>query len=188
MWDHHADSRSETARATGIRTARATGIRTTQYPGHRQVHRHDALVNDGRSSARRARRCRRNASRRGVAGRGRWAGGDAGVLYPEGGAGRRRRLPEPGTSGSMDTAGGRRGVGMARQGLFQVAGPRGRTSGQESPGDDDCGEVVMMTRVRWCHQPALATGPGVAGKKRLVDAHRSHRVSSFAGWTETLCP
>ncbi|KAH8039352.1 hypothetical protein HPB51_005682 [Rhipicephalus microplus] len=43
-----------------------------------------------------------------------------------------------------------------------------------------------MTRVRWCHQRALATRPGVAGKKKLEDSHRSQRASSPAGWTGTL--
>ncbi|KAL3197114.1 hypothetical protein MRX96_045001 [Rhipicephalus microplus] len=42
-----------------------------------------------------------------------------------------------------------------------------------------------MTRVRWCHQRALATGPGAAGKKSLVDSHHSRRASSPAGWTGT---
>ncbi|KAL3220466.1 hypothetical protein MRX96_029869 [Rhipicephalus microplus] len=118
----------------------------------------------------------------GVAGRGRWAGSGTGVLNPEGGAGRRRWLPEPGTSGLMNTAGGRRGGRHGQAGTSP--GPRGRKSGQEGRGDDD-GEVVTMTRVRWCHQRALATGQGAAGKEKLVDSHHSQRASSPAGWTET---
>ncbi|KAL3200318.1 hypothetical protein MRX96_043459 [Rhipicephalus microplus] len=56
---------------------------------------------------------------------------------------------------------------MARQELLPVAGPCGQMYGQRDPGDDDGGEVVMMTAVRWCHQRPLTTGSGAAGKKRL---------------------
>ncbi|KAL3192023.1 hypothetical protein MRX96_018142 [Rhipicephalus microplus] len=84
----------------------------------------------------------------------------------------------------MDTAGGRRGGRHGQAGTSP--GPRGRSSGQEGRGnDDDGGEVVRTTRVRWCHQRALATGPGAAGKKRLVNSHHSRRASFPAGRTGT---
>lgn len=120
----------------------------------------------------------------GVPGRGRWAGGGAGVLVPEGGAGRRRRLPEPRKSGSTDTAGGRRGVGMARQGLLQVLvdGLSGRKAG-----------ATATTSAKWSRRPGSA---GVTSRhwrpdrewqarKRLVDSHHSRRASSPAGLTGT---
>ncbi|KAL3192070.1 hypothetical protein MRX96_018189 [Rhipicephalus microplus] len=86
----------------------------------------------------------------------------------------------------MDTAGGRRGGRHGQAGTSPVGRTRGRTPVQECRGDDDDGgEVVTMTGVHWCHQQALANGPGAAGKKRLVDSHHSRRASSPVGWTGT---
>ncbi|KAL3203024.1 hypothetical protein MRX96_042235 [Rhipicephalus microplus] len=47
--------------------------------------------------------------------------------------------------------------------------------------NDDGGEVVTRTWARGCRQHALTTGPGVAGKKRLVDSNHSRRTSAPAG-------
>ncbi|KAL3205899.1 hypothetical protein MRX96_040580 [Rhipicephalus microplus] len=47
--------------------------------------------------------------------------------------------------------------------------------------DDDGGEVVTRSAARGCRQQALKTGPGVAGKKRLVDSQPSRRTSAPAG-------
>ncbi|KAL3246306.1 hypothetical protein MRX96_057746, partial [Rhipicephalus microplus] len=102
-----------------------------------------------------------------VPGRGYWARGGAGVLNRKKAGRRHLRRLEPGTSDTIDTTDGRRMVGMARQELLQVAGPRGQTPGQGDPGEDGGGELIMRTGVRWCHQWTLATEPGVAGKERL---------------------
>ncbi|KAL3192030.1 hypothetical protein MRX96_018149 [Rhipicephalus microplus] len=52
-------------------------------------------------------------------------------------------------------------------------------SGLVSSGDD--GEVVTRTGACGCRQQALTTGPGVAGKERLVDSYHSRRASAPAG-------
>ncbi|KAL3238936.1 hypothetical protein MRX96_048034 [Rhipicephalus microplus] len=47
--------------------------------------------------------------------------------------------------------------------------------------DDDGSEVVTRTAARGCRKQAMMTGPGVAGKKRLLDTHHSRRTSAPAG-------
>ncbi|KAL3192050.1 hypothetical protein MRX96_018169 [Rhipicephalus microplus] len=84
----------------------------------------------------------------------------------------------------MDMAGGRRGVGMATQGLLQdlVDGRPGRKAG-----------ATTTTAAKWSGRPGsvgVTSGHwrphrGAARKKRLVDSHHSRRASSPAGRTGT---